>query len=70
MTPQELADALGWHLLCLGVSHDHAELLEFVRDVWPFVCECPDPGRLPRTVPSTASTTSSRVTDRAGRARR
>ena len=45
MTRDTFADVLGWELLCRGVSFDPAELLEFVRDVWPFVRECPDPAR-------------------------
>jgi hypothetical protein len=36
---------VGWELLCRGASYDPAELLEFVREVWPFVRECPDPTR-------------------------
>ena len=45
MTRDGFADVLGWELLCRGVSFDPAELLEFVRDVLPFVRECPDPAR-------------------------
>jgi hypothetical protein len=45
VTPEGFAEALGWELLCRGVSYDPAEVLGFVRDVWPFVRECPDPER-------------------------
>jgi hypothetical protein len=45
VTREGFADAVGWELLCRGASYDPAELLEFVRDSWPFVRECPDPTR-------------------------
>ena len=45
MTRERFADGVGWELLCRGASYDPAELLEFVRDLWPFVLEWPDPAR-------------------------
>jgi hypothetical protein len=39
MTPEGFSEAVGWELLCRGVSYDPAEVRRFVRDAWPLAEE-------------------------------